>query len=368
MKKMIFHHPMPLDFQANSASGIRPVKLFEAFRELGYEVHDVSGYGVERKRKIAAVKALMERGSVFDFVYSESSTQATLLTEPNHIPRFPLLDFSFFRYCRRRGLRVGVFYRDLYWRFPDYLRSTGVLKGYVGRFFYMVDLFCYKHFVDKLYLPSWQMRPYISIVTDSQLDVLPPGCTVSQKLESTSSLASLRILYIGGLSSHYGMHKLLAAVSSTPGVELTICCREADWSKVKEEYAPYMSASTTVVHKSGNALRDLYACADVLSLVVEPTEYREFAMPFKLFEYVGAGKPILATRGTLSGDFVASHLLGWVLDYDVDSIRKLLLCLRDDRRMIADATAEVGRRQSENTWFARAQKVVADLSPEGCTN
>lgn len=56
MKRMIFHHPLPLDRNAKSTSGIRPLKMVQAFEKLGYEVIKVTGYRRERKRKSNAIK------------------------------------------------------------------------------------------------------------------------------------------------------------------------------------------------------------------------------------------------------------------------------------------------------------------------
>ena len=50
MKRMIFHIPMKIDRNRASASQIRPMKMIEAFKECGYEVAVVEGYGKERKR------------------------------------------------------------------------------------------------------------------------------------------------------------------------------------------------------------------------------------------------------------------------------------------------------------------------------
>lgn len=47
MKKIIFHHPLPLDPNATSASGIRPFKMIKAFEKLGYEVLEIRGHGKE---------------------------------------------------------------------------------------------------------------------------------------------------------------------------------------------------------------------------------------------------------------------------------------------------------------------------------
>ena len=50
MAAIVYHAPFPLDREASSASGIRPVRMLDAFRELGYTVLDVTGSARERSR------------------------------------------------------------------------------------------------------------------------------------------------------------------------------------------------------------------------------------------------------------------------------------------------------------------------------
>ena len=42
MPTMVYHAPYALNRQATSASGIRPVRMYDAFKSLGYEVRDVT--------------------------------------------------------------------------------------------------------------------------------------------------------------------------------------------------------------------------------------------------------------------------------------------------------------------------------------
>ena len=50
MVAIVYHTPFPLDRRAVSASGIRPVRMLDAFRELGFEVLTVTGSARERSR------------------------------------------------------------------------------------------------------------------------------------------------------------------------------------------------------------------------------------------------------------------------------------------------------------------------------
>ena len=126
--KIIFHIPLPLDEIAQSGSRIRPLKMLSAFENLGFEVNIVSGYGKQRKTKIKSLINRIKKGEKFDFIYSESSTQPTLLTEKHHYPTFPNLDFNFFKFCKKNGIKISLFYRDIQWRFPFYGEGVNFWK------------------------------------------------------------------------------------------------------------------------------------------------------------------------------------------------------------------------------------------------
>ena len=98
---MIYHCPFPLDNNATSASGIRPLRMLNAFRVLSCEVDLITGYSIERKKLIAEIKKKIATGVKYDFVYSESSTMPTLLTERHHFPLHPIVDFEFFKFCKK---------------------------------------------------------------------------------------------------------------------------------------------------------------------------------------------------------------------------------------------------------------------------
>ena len=107
--KIIFHPPLLLDPNAKSASGIRPLCMLEAFRQIGYEIDLVVGYAAERAQAIAEIERNVQSGVKYDFVYSESSTMPTILTDKHHLPLHPLLHRSFFRFCKTKHIPVGVF-------------------------------------------------------------------------------------------------------------------------------------------------------------------------------------------------------------------------------------------------------------------
>ncbi len=94
--------------------------MMEAFRSLGIEVDVVSGYSSERAAAISRIERGLRQGVHYAFMYGESSTEPTLLTDRHHLPLHPTLDFGFFARLKARAVPLGVFYRDIYWRFPGY--------------------------------------------------------------------------------------------------------------------------------------------------------------------------------------------------------------------------------------------------------
>ena len=173
--KIIFHHPLPLDPSAKSASGIRPQRMLRAFKALGYEVDVVAGYAAQRGAVIKNIKKNISNGVKYDFVYAESSTMPTILTERHHLPTHPFIDWQFFRFCKKNGIPIGLFYRDIYWIFSSYGKGLNSLKIHLAKISYYFDLWVYNKTLQKLYLPSLKMGDYVPVVDKAKFCALPPG-------------------------------------------------------------------------------------------------------------------------------------------------------------------------------------------------
>jgi glycosyltransferase involved in cell wall biosynthesis len=365
MFRVIFHHPLPLNPDATSASGIRPLKMLAAFRAAGCEVDVIAGYSAERRAAIKTVKAKIRGGVKYAFVYSESSTMPTVLTDPHHLPLHPLLDFGFFRFCKKKNIPIGLFYRDIYWLFENYGKGLNPLKTAVAKACYRFDLLNYKRYLTKLYLPSLEMGRYVPTVPPGRFSALPPAHEMGQASRKTSAVQHtdkpLSIFYVGGMSDHYQMHQLFRVVSRRSDVELTLCTRAAEWEAVRDEYPP-LTANIRVVHESGDAMQARLAATDVVSIFVQPQEYWEFAAPVKLYEYLGHGKPIIASEGTLAGRFVADNGIGWAIPYREDALDTLLDTLFSDPQALDATKRHMTSVARCHTWQVRVEHVIKDLT------
>jgi len=364
MKRIIFHHPLPLDPNAKSASGIRPVQMLKAFQSLGYQVDLVTGYSKQRKASIKTIKENISKGITYSFVYSESSTMPTVLTDTHHLPLRPFIDFNFFRFCKKQGIAIGLFYRDIYWAFDGYGEGLNFLKIWFAKCCYHYDLLNYKEYLTKLYLPSLEMRKYVPVVKQQIMSELPPGHSENLPLEARKAAESskaLDIFYVGGVGAHYNMQLLVQVVVAMPEITLTICTRQDEWESVKHKY-PKLTENIKVVHLTGDKMKEHMLQADIVSIFVEPQKYWEFAAPVKLYEYIGSLKPILASKGTLAAKFIEQNKAGWTVSYDDEELTSFLFGLINNNKELQSVSEHIATIANEHTWLARAQQVVKDLS------
>lgn len=361
MKSCIVHIPNKLNSNMASASQIRPLKMIEAFKSIGYEVNIVEGNSSERKKEIKQIKRNIKMGKQYEFMYAESSTMPTLLTDKHHLPLHPFMDFSFFRFVRKHNIKIGLFYRDIYWKFPSYKENVKGIKAWFAIKMYKYDLKEYSKYLNKLYMPNERCFKHINKeIPKDMFDVLPPGCvSIEHSMENKNDIT---ILYVGGLGNQYQITKAIEVIAEFPSIHLILCCRLKEWEKEKEKLLPLMNDNIEVVHESGDGLEKLYKRANIGLLLFKPDIYREMAMPYKAFEYMGHGLPMIASKQTAIGDFVEKGKFGWTIPYDNDSLKNLLLYLINNKNCIDEAANNSRIGSLSNGWDDRALKVEKDLT------
>lgn len=366
MRSILFHHPLPLSTEPTSGSQVRPVRMLEAFRELGCAVEAVVGYAKERRESIERVKAMVSAGRTFDFAYAESSTMPTLLTEPHHFPTHPLLDFGFFKYLSERSIPIGLFYRDVHWRFDTYEQQVSQPKRTVAKAFYWYDWLRYKRQIDHLFLPAVQMREALpGRWPEDKVSALPPGCIARNRtggLESRTPGRALRLFYVGGVKPPlYDMKPTLRVIAELSDVRFTLCCRRTEWQQCQAHYGKLFDAQTMqVVHAHGAELSDHYHTADLFFDIWSDHYYRKLTLPVKITETLGFGVPIVTWAGTIAASFVKENGTGWVVSSksEAKALIRHLVChpeeLEKKRRMLRAV-------QEKHTWKARAEQAAGVL-------
>ena len=367
--KCVFYLPYELDKNASRARMLRPRKMLQAFKDIGYDVFEIIGFSPERKKLIKQLKSEINSGTKYSFMYAEAATTPLLLSDLHHYPLHPFMDYGFFKFLRNHGVKTSLFLCDIYWRFKAYGETLPFWKKFTALRFYEYDIWQYSRHLDKFYLPGLKMLDHLNAPARLReiAAELPPACENLEVPERDYSgrdftKKPLKIFYVGGIGGYYEFKELAKAVSMTENCELTICCRADEWELVREDFAPYMCSRIHVVHKTAGELDPFYAEADLCSLIFAPTQMRIFARPVKSFEYLSCEVPVLCIKGQAAADFAEETGTGWSMDYSAEDISRTLRHILSHPEELAQKRAACHEAKAQNLWTSRAKQVVSDLS------
>ena len=158
------------------------------------------------------------------------------------------------------------------------------------------------------------------------------------------------------------MRELFKAVSQSPEIELIFCTPEAQWEQHRHEYNEYLSSNIKIVHKVGNELLAIYKSIDITMLFVKQHDYWEFAVPVKLYEYMGHGKPVIGSKGGQIEKIINQYSAGWCVEYSSEALKKLLSDLQLNKAQISTTSKKLCETHSIFSWNNRAEEVITYLS------
>ena len=249
--KMIFHYPGPFYEQLDSGEKKRPKKLRNAFENIGCEVIEFVG---PRKTREKNLEYIVKNLNQLDFVYSENSTLPLALTEPSHIPKWPCVDYRFFRAVHQRKIPIGVFYRDLYWQFPSFSKSVHWLKALFAIPFYKNELKLYAKTAKVVFVPSIEFAKILPIIPPKKIVELPPGGDPIHCLPERNR-DEIGLVYVGSVAPPiYDISEMLAEFTRLKNlpIKCTIYARKDDWDKHKFYYS--VPENVNISHCSGSQL------------------------------------------------------------------------------------------------------------------
>ncbi len=365
-RRIIVYRTLAIDPNSRLGSDLRPARLLDAFRQIGYEVDVVAGAAAERRRAVDLVRQQVGSGVTYEFLYAEPPTTPIPLNESHHLPLNPLMDYRFLAFCHARGIPVILFYSDVQWRLPDYPRRVGWAKYLAALPFFHLDLLVYRNVVDALLVPDLGMLSRVAAWASQKPHWASiPGfdpLESSTPREAQAGEAPLRLFYVGGvLSPVYDLGPLLrgSAFAAARGLrhELTICCREPEWARHPASYDQYLGAHVNVVHnRTRQQLLELYARHDI-AVMPYGTVNSDWSMPIKFPEAVGMGLPVLAGTGTAVARMVDEQGIGWSVGPSDEDLHAVLNKI--DRIELERARTAVRQVQPKYTWAERAREINA---------
>jgi glycosyltransferase involved in cell wall biosynthesis len=338
--KILYHSPRPA-FDMNRGSGKRPYEMYNAFKNLGHNVDIIQGSGSSRLKKIFDRQYNWRN---YDFCYSEPPTS----------PLHPVYDYPFILKIQKNNVPFSVFYRDTYWKFPEYSSKKGIKKPIYTAAHY-TDCKIFSELADIVYFPS-DFASEISF-SASTTDTLPPGCNPTKSVQDGNVNT---IIYVGGILGGYGIQNLIQTMDllSEEDIMLNLVCRENEYSQISEKKKKKINdLSIDVLHRSGDDLIPLYKKSDIGIMPRKDTYYNNMTMPVKMFEYISFGLPIVATNCKKISDFIQATNCGRVCEQNPKKYAENIKYLCENEETTTKLSNNAHIAAKSNTWRDRAQKV-----------
>lgn len=348
---------MPITAAGRSGSSVRPYRMLNAFKQLGYSVIEVVGDYSNRKRVIQ--KQVLDNNILF--LYGESANMPLLLTNKYRMPTYFGFDQRMFKYLQCNNIPVGLFYRDIYWAFDSY-KKTLKFRRRLYKPFWMYELRLFRKYCSILFMPTLEMPKYLPITWDKHTILpLPPGCEINKIHKNVSpENRKLRLLYVGNIAPPlYNLYELFSAIKEQIDIELDIICRKEDWLRYKHLYHGLLSKNIFISHKSGIDLKQHYQSADVFITYRGHHPYLDITLPIKIHEAWSFGLPVILKSGGLDAKWVKNLNGGWIVS-NKDDLQKLFNYLKSNKSEIEKKRKDVQKLVPSHSWLNRA-RYVADI-------
>ncbi len=361
----MIYYPFSLTKVADSGSKLRPIQMLKAFEQWGKKekvrVLVISGDSTERTK---IFQDFVSSGALENvrFCYVEDQTIPLWLTDSKHIPKNPLIDRSVFFRLKSQNIPIGIFYRDVYWKFDDLYPLKGWKKK-VMRWIYKKEERFYEKYGTALFLPSMEMAPYVNINISKY--ALPPGGEETLP-QAQNSHQGLKGLYVGGIAHRdYGLNLLLESyrLVRKAGVDyqLTICCREQEFRQIKEEDRKRMQElKIKVVHLAGGDLQNLYQEMDFALIPRYRSLYNDFSVPVKLVEYLSNQLPVVVTNCQAQAVFVMDGPYGLICEDRPESMANMIIQMGQKKDLYRKEIATSFLQK--HSWLSRAERVSQILT------
>lgn len=364
MKNILLYYPFSLVENPKSGSQLRPLEMLKSFETFcqnnGFELIVIAGNSSERS---IHWKTFLKSGKLENtlFCYSENQTIPLWLTDKGHIPKKPLIDLFIFRELNRRKIPIGLFYRDVYWKFDELYPLKGLKKA-IMRAIYKLEERFYSKYLQTLFLPSESMGKYVDIEVEKVS--LPPGGRIIETPYSERMKASVGI-YVGGINNvDYGLSSLLKSYEIVNREEviseLKIVCREDEYANLSSEFKKEFERSyIEVLHISGQSLNEYYSQVDFAFIPRKKSTYNDFSVPVKLVEYLSAQLPVVATNCEAQESIINTGPYGVITEDHPESIALGIIYIQENNELFKKNIEE--KFHQNHAWEARSLQVAKVL-------
>ena len=340
-----------------SGSKVRPKKMYDALIKRGCIVQLLDGEASKKNKQkrienIRKIDIWLDNNTP-DFCYIESPSDPIIFKE----------DRLLIKKIHKKGIKIGYFYRDAYYKFgkkfffEDKLSLKQSLKFLYYKFLSWRDDMLIKKYVDVVFVASPSAK---KVYKYKDTIPLPPGGEYSN-IKRDSNAKDL--IYVGGISNRYGINTLLGAmkiINETRHINLNLVCRKNEMFSIPQEYL--QCEWLKIYNVSGKELIKIYQKSKIALMPLKVDVYNNMALPIKLYEYLSYSLPIVSTNITEVKAFIEKYNIGLVsTDNDQDFALKILE-LYDDEKLYELFVKNIKIALDDNRWINRVDKIINELS------
>ncbi len=143
------------------------------------------------------------------------------------------------------------------------------------------------------------------------------------------------LVYIGGLSEGRFLHESVEICQGLDGMRFRIAGFGIleEVLKQKAKIAPFGNIEFLGIIPMERVIPETVK-GDVILCMLNPSNMNnQIGPPNKLFEAMATGRPVIATKGTYSGNLVEELKMGFAIEFDEKSLKTAIIKLRDDPKL-----------------------------------
>jgi glycosyltransferase involved in cell wall biosynthesis len=266
-------------------------------------------------------------------------------------------DLLFLALARALGVPVVTYVRDAYQLFPEYYALTS-LRRRVSRLAFLPIFRTLARLSSVVAFPSRGLARAVLGEGDRARSaaLLPPGARLPDV--PPPDVAAREILYVGSLAHRASGEDLLLGAMERARErvhDLGLICVSPPGQEPRDPHPAWLQ----VVHGGDDEIVRLLP--RVLATVTPRlrTAYNDLAVPIKVLEYLGYGRPLIVTDATETAAIIEAAGCGVVVPATTDGLAAGIASVAEaSPAQLGQWAAAARRAAAANSWDARAERIL----------
>lgn len=267
------------------------------------------------------------------------------------------VDYRFLNFVKQKNVPLFSFVRDLYWMFPDTRLKTTLGRRWWYRSM-KNEMRWYLENASALFFPTKSMGDLFDF---PEKYLLPPAGDPAHFYKNPLP-QERNVVFVGGVAKESGVTALLEAMEIVrKEYDDANCIIVGQRARGDKRALNEWLNKKWVEFRNGNYFTVPLFLSHAFIAVIpwEINPYSEITMPYKLFDYMSASRPVLATDCREMANFIKKNEVGIVSGDSPESIASGILQLLDNPTK-AEKLGKNGRKliETKHSWHHRAEQLL----------